>query len=78
MRMLLSALSYVLIDRLRALALQGTALAKEQVDTLCIKLLKVSCRRDPQHVPDWPVPGFELAQRAYLCARHEPDKWQRV
>ena len=31
-----------LIERLRALALQGTALASAQVDTLRIKLLKVA------------------------------------
>lgn len=41
LRMLLAALGYVLIERLRALALQGTALAKAQVDTLRIKLLKL-------------------------------------
>jgi Transposase DDE domain group 1 len=41
-RMLLAALGYVLIERLRALALRGTALANAQVDTLRIKLLKVA------------------------------------
>jgi hypothetical protein len=35
-------LGYVLIERLRALALQGTELAKAQVDTLRIKLLKLA------------------------------------
>ena len=40
--MLLAALAYVLIERLRALALEGTALATAQVDTLRIKLLKVA------------------------------------
>lgn len=42
LRMLLAALGYVLIERLRALALVGTALATAQVDTLRIKLLKVA------------------------------------
>ena len=42
LRMLLAARDYVLIERLRALALQGTALASAQVDTLRIKLLKVA------------------------------------
>ena len=42
LRMLLAALAYVLIERLRALGLQGTALATAQVDTLRIKLLKVA------------------------------------
>ena len=36
------AFDYVLIERLRALALQGTALAKAQVDTLRIKRLKLA------------------------------------
>lgn len=42
LRMLLAALGYVLIERLRALALVGTAVATAQVDTLRIKLLKVA------------------------------------
>lgn len=42
LRMLLAALGYVLIERLRALVLQGTELATAQVDTLRIKLLKVA------------------------------------
>lgn len=42
LRMLLAALGYVLIERLRALSLQGTELATAQVDTLRIKLLKVA------------------------------------
>jgi len=42
LRLLLAALGYVLIERLRALLLQGTALATAQVDTLRIKLLKLA------------------------------------
>lgn len=42
LRVLLAALGYVLIERLRALALQGTKLADAQVDTLRIKLLKLA------------------------------------
>ena len=42
LRVLLAALAYVLIERLRALALQGTALATAQVGTLRVKLLKVA------------------------------------
>ncbi len=42
LRMLLAALGYVLIERPRALVLQGTELATAQVDTLRIKLLKVA------------------------------------
>lgn len=40
--MLLAALGYVLMERLRSFALQGTELAAPQVDTLCIKLLIVA------------------------------------
>jgi hypothetical protein len=42
LRVLLAALAYVLIERLRALALQGTELASAQIDTLRIKLLKLA------------------------------------
>ena len=42
LRVLLAALDYVLIERLRALALKGTTLATAQVDTPRIKLLKVA------------------------------------
>ncbi len=42
LRMLLAALGYVLIERLRALVLQGTKLATAQVDTLRVKLLKLA------------------------------------
>ena len=38
----LAALGYVLIERLRALALAGTALATAQLDTLRCKLLKLA------------------------------------
>lgn len=41
-RLLLSAMAYVLLDRLRAVALQGTELAKAYVGTLRVKLLKVA------------------------------------
>ena len=40
-RILLSALAYTLVEHLRALALQGTALASAQVSTLRNKLLKL-------------------------------------
>lgn len=60
-RMLLAALSYVLIARLRALALQGTALAKVQVDTLRSRLLKLGgvITRNTRRIrlyfaPNWP------------------------
>lgn len=62
LRVLLAALGYVLIERLRALALQGTALANAQVDTLRIKLLKLAAvvTRNTRRIrrlylaPNWP------------------------
>lgn len=42
LRVLLAALAYVLIERLRALALKGTELAHAQIDTLRIRLLKLA------------------------------------
>lgn len=40
-RLLLSAIAYTLVERLRHLSLQGTGLATAQVDTIRLKLLKI-------------------------------------
>jgi len=40
-RLLLSSCAYVLVERLRALALAGTELARAQVGTIRLKLLKI-------------------------------------
>jgi hypothetical protein len=65
LRVLLAALGYVLIERLRALALAGTALATAQVDTLRVKLLKLAAvvtrntRRIRLHLAsNWPSAGI--------------------
>jgi hypothetical protein len=65
LRMLLAALGYVLIERLRALALQGTTLANAQVDTLRIKLLKLAAvvTRNTRRIrlylaSNWPSAGI--------------------
>ena len=65
LRVLLAALGYVLIERLRALALQGTVLATAQVDTLRIKLLKVAAvvKRNTRRIrlylaSNWPSAGI--------------------
>lgn len=41
LRLLFSSLAYILIERVRALALQGTELAGAQVQTIRLKLLKI-------------------------------------
>lgn len=40
-RLLLSSCAYVLLERLRALGLAGTELARSQVGTIRLKLLKI-------------------------------------
>ncbi len=40
-RLLLSSCAYVLLERLRALGLAGTELARAQVSTIRLKLLKI-------------------------------------
>jgi hypothetical protein len=72
LRVLLAALAYVLVERLRALALQGTELASAQVDTLRIKLLKLAAviTRNTRRIrlyfaSNWPsAPIFAQAMQA--------------
>lgn len=75
-RVLLAALAYVLIERLRALGLAGTELAVAQVDTLRIKLLKLAAvvTRNSRRIrlylaSNWPsAPIFAQAMRALGAA----------
>ena len=72
LRVLLAALAYVLIERMRTLALQGTELATAQVDTLRIRLLKLAAvvTRNTRRVrlyfaSNWPTAAiFAQAMRA--------------
>ena len=72
LRVLLAALAYVLIERLRALALKDTELACAQIDTLRIKLLKLAAvvTRNSRRIrlylaSNWPsAPIFAQAMRA--------------
>jgi hypothetical protein len=73
LRVLLAALGYVLIERLRALALQGTALANAQVDTLRVKLLKLAAvvTRNTRRIrlylaSNWPSAGIFTHAMAQL------------
>jgi hypothetical protein len=76
LRVLLAALAYVLIERLRALGLKGTELAAAQVDTLRIKLLKLAAvvTRNSRRIrlylaSNWPsAPIFAQAMRALGAA----------
>jgi hypothetical protein len=72
LRVLLAALAYVLIERMRALALQGTELASAQIDTLRIRLLKLAAvvTRNTRRIrlyfaSNWPsAPIYAQAMRA--------------
>lgn len=91
LRVLLAAMGYVLIERLRALALQGTALTTAQVDTLRIKLLKVAAviTRNTQRIrlslaSNWPsavVDDNYLGRgqsRRKICNPPRPDRWREI
>jgi hypothetical protein len=72
LRVLLAALAYVLVERMRALALQGTELATAQIDTLRIRLLKLAAvvTRNTRRIrlyfaSNWPsAPIYAQAMRA--------------
>ena len=72
LRVLLAAMAYVLIERMRALALRGTELATAQVDTLRIRLLKLAAviTRNTRRIrlyfaSNWPsAPIYAQAMRA--------------
>jgi hypothetical protein len=73
LRVLMAALGYVLIERLRALALQGTVLANAQVDTLRVKLLKLAAvvTRNTRRIrlylaSNWPSAGIFTHAMAQL------------
>lgn len=76
LRVLLAALAYVLIERMRSLALQGTELATAQIDTLRIRLLKLAAvvTRNTRRVrlyfaSNWPsAPIFAQAMKALGAA----------
>jgi hypothetical protein len=77
LRLLLSAFAYVLMERLRSLALRGTAFARAQCGTIRLKLLKVAAviRRNTRslHVSfssSYPYAAAftEIARRVVLLA----------
>jgi hypothetical protein len=75
LRVLLAALAYVLIERMRALALKGTELASAQIDTLRIRLLKLGAvvTRNTRRIrlyfaSNWPSASiFAQAMKALGC-----------
>ena len=85
-RLLLSALAYTLVERLRALALQGTALARAQISTLRSKLLKLAAviTRNTRRIrlyfaSHWPsAPIFQQALQVLNTSLPQPERMATV
>jgi len=73
-RLLLSSLAYILIERLRALALRGTEFARLQASTLRVKLLKIGAviLRNTRRVRVLLSSAFPY-QSIFLTAAHALD-----
>jgi hypothetical protein len=76
-RLLLSSCAYVLLERLRVLALAGTELARAQVSTIRLKLLKIGAVVLAQHQ----VGAVAFKQQLSLSGDFRPSgqgAWQRL
>ena len=71
-RLLLSSLAYVLLEALRRLGLSGTALARAQVGTIRLRLLKIGAviTRNTRRIRLWLSSSFPLQQLFCSCLVH--------
>jgi len=71
-RLLLSSLGYVLLETLRRLGLNGTQLARAQVGTIRLRLLKIGAviTRNTRRVRLWLSSSFPLQQLFCSCLVH--------
>lgn len=71
-RLLLSSLAYVLLEALRRLGLSGTELARAQVGTIRLRLLKIGAviTRNTRRVRLWLSSSFPLQQLFCSCLVH--------
>jgi hypothetical protein len=71
-RLLLSSLAYVLLETLRRLELSGTQLARAQVGTIRLRLLKIGAviTRNTRRVRLWLSSSFPLQQLFCSCLVH--------
>jgi Transposase DDE domain group 1 len=71
-RLLLSSLAYLLLEALRRLGLSGTELARAQVGTIRLRLLKIGAviTRNTRRVRLWLSSSFPLQQLFCSCLVH--------
>ena len=71
-RLLLSSLAYVLLEALRRLGLSGTQLARAQVGTIRLRLLKIGAviTRTTRRIRLWLSSGFPLQELFRSCLVH--------
>src|SRR5256884_5895923 len=71
-RLLLSSLAYALLETLRRLGLSGTQLARAQVGTIRLRLLKIGAviTRNTRRVRLWLSSSFPLHQLFCSCLVH--------
>src|SRR6202008_368424 len=71
-RLLLSSLAYVLLEALRRLGLSGTQLARAQVETIRLRLLKIGAviTRNTRRIRLWLSSSFPLQQLFCSCLVH--------
>jgi len=74
-RLLLSSAAYVLLEALRRIGLKGTELARAQVGTIRLRLLKIGTiiTRNTRRIRLWFSSSFPLQELFYSCLRHFAD-----
>jgi len=74
-RLLLSSAVYVLLEALRRIGLKGTELARAQVGTIRLRLLKIGTiiTRNTRRIRLWFSSSFPLQELFYSCLRHFAD-----
>jgi hypothetical protein len=74
-RLLLSSAAYVLLEALRRISLKGTELARAQVATIRLRLLKIGTiiTRNTRRIRLWLSSSFPLKELFYSCLRRFSD-----
>ena len=74
-RLLLSSAAYVLLEALRRIGLKGSELARAQVETIRLRLLKIGTiiTRNTRRIRLWLSSSYPLQQLFYSCLRRFSD-----
>ena len=74
-RLLLSSAAFVLLEALRRIGLKGTQLARAQVGTIRLRLLKIGAiiTRNTRRIRLWLSSSFPLKELFGCCLRRFPD-----